>query len=68
MSALTHVQEILRIPPESGSRADGMTPYLRDILATIGITDQTFITLEGLSRGPEAVAVALADARARLPR
>jgi FMN-dependent NADH-azoreductase len=43
-----------------------LTPYLRDIFATIGITDLTFITLEGMSRGPDAVAVALSTARARL--
>jgi FMN-dependent NADH-azoreductase len=54
-------------PSPSGTPAqpDHLTPYLRDILATIGIADLTFITLEGLSRGPQAVAVALAAARTR---
>jgi FMN-dependent NADH-azoreductase len=56
-------------PSPSGAPAqpDHLRPYLRDILATIGITDLTFITLEGLSRGPEAIAAALAAARAALP-
>ena len=55
-------------PSPSGTPAqpDHLTPYLRDIFATIGITDLTFITLEGMSRGPDAVAVALSTARARL--
>jgi FMN-dependent NADH-azoreductase len=53
-------------PSPSGTPAqpDHLTPYLRDILATIGITDLTFITLEGLTRGEEALAAALANARA----
>jgi FMN-dependent NADH-azoreductase len=55
-------------PSPSGTPAqpDHLTPYLRDILPTIGITDLTFITLEGLSRGADAVAIALAAGRARL--
>jgi FMN-dependent NADH-azoreductase len=55
-------------PSPSGTPAqpDYLTPYLRDILATIGIRDLTFVTLEGLSRGPDAVASALGTARARL--
>jgi FMN-dependent NADH-azoreductase len=55
-------------PSPSGTPAqpDHLTLYLRDILATIGITDLTFITLEGMSRGPEAVAIALSVARSRL--
>jgi FMN-dependent NADH-azoreductase len=55
-------------PSPSGTPAqpDHLTPYLRDILATIGITDLTFITLEGSSRGPDAVATALAAGRTRL--
>jgi len=50
----------------AAAQPDHLTPYLRDIFATIGITDLTFITLEGMSRGPDAVAVALSTARARL--
>jgi FMN-dependent NADH-azoreductase len=53
-------------PTGTPAQPDHLRPYLRDILATIGITDLTFITLEGLSRGPEAVAAALAAARARV--
>lgn len=45
---------------------DHLTPYLRDILATIGITDLRFIFLEGLSRGEEAVDAAYQSAREQL--
>jgi FMN-dependent NADH-azoreductase len=38
---------------------DFLTPYLRAIFATIGIASVEFVRLEGLSRGPEAVARAL---------
>jgi FMN-dependent NADH-azoreductase len=53
-------------PTGTPAQPDHLTPYLRDILATIGITDLTFITLEGSSRGPDAVATALAAGRTRL--
>ena len=55
-------------PAPSGTPAqpDHLTPYLRDILATIGITDLTFVTLEGLTRGEGAMATALANARAQI--
>lgn len=55
-------------PSPSGTPAqpDHLTAYLRDILATIGITGLTFVTLEGLTRGEEAVAAALVGARARI--
>jgi FMN-dependent NADH-azoreductase len=53
-------------PGSTPAQPDHLTLYLRDILATIGITDLRFITLEGLSRGPDAVATALAGARARV--
>jgi FMN-dependent NADH-azoreductase len=49
-----------------GDRArqpDHLTPYLKDILATIGITDLRFIVLEGLARGEEAVNEAYQSAR-----
>lgn len=42
----------------AGKRArqpDHLTPYLRDILSTIGITELHFILLEGLARGDLAV-------------
>jgi FMN-dependent NADH-azoreductase len=38
---------------------DFLTPYLRAIFTTIGIETVDFLPLEGLSRGPEAVARAL---------
>ena len=53
-------------PNGTPAQPDHLTPYLRDILATIGIVDLTFIILEGLSRGEDAIAAALANARARI--
>ena len=53
----------------TGDRArqpDHLTPYLRDILATIGIKDLKFIHLEGLSRGQNAVDGAYLEARAAM--
>jgi FMN-dependent NADH-azoreductase len=35
---------------------DFLTPYLRTIFETIGISTVEFVALEGLARGPEAVA------------
>lgn len=48
----------------SGERArqpDFLTPYLKAILATIGLRDLTFFSVQGTGHGPEAVA----EARAR---
>ncbi len=42
---------------------DHLTPYLKDILATIGIKDLRFILLEGLARGEDAVDEAYRRAR-----
>ena len=55
-------------PSPSGTPAqpDFLTTYLRAIFGTIGITDLQFITLEGLSRGPEALAQALEAGRVRI--
>ncbi len=55
-------------PSPSGTPAqpDFLTTYLRAIFGTIGITDLQFITLEGLSRGPEALAQALGAGRGRI--
>jgi FMN-dependent NADH-azoreductase len=53
-------------PTGTPAQPDHLRPYLRDILATVGITDLTFITLEGLSRGAEAVAAAMAAGRAQV--
>ncbi len=41
------------------AQPDFLTPYLRAILATIGIESVGFLRLEGLARGPAAVARAL---------
>jgi FMN-dependent NADH-azoreductase len=51
----------------SGERArqpDFLTPYLKAILATIGLQDLTFFSIEGSALGPDA----LAEARARTDR
>lgn len=45
---------------------DFLTPYLRAILATIGIKDVRFLSLQGMTRGPEAVARATEAAHATL--
>lgn len=45
---------------------DHQTPYLRQVLAFLGLRDVRFIHAEGLSRGPEALARGLADARATM--
>ncbi len=51
---------------EPARQPDYLTPYLRAILATIGIRDVAFHNLEGMGRGPDAVARALDGARAWL--
>ena len=55
-------------PSPSGTPAqpDFLTPYLRAIFGTIGITDLHFITLEGVTRGADAQATALTAARDRI--
>jgi FMN-dependent NADH-azoreductase len=55
-------------PSPSGTPAqpDFLTTYLRAIFGTIGIADLQFITLEGLSRGPEALAQGLEAGRGRI--
>ena len=42
---------------------DSQVPYLRTMLAFLGMTDVEFVYAEGLSMGPEAEARALASAR-----
>ena len=51
---------------EPARQPDYLTPYLRAILATIGIRDVAFHNLEGMARGPDVVAGALDGARAWL--
>lgn len=45
---------------------DFLTPYLRAIFATIGLHTTNFITLEGVTRGPEAHANAVVTAETAL--
>lgn len=55
-------------PAPSGAPAqpDFLTPYVRAVLATIGITDLRVLTLEGVTRGADIAAAAFATARAAL--
>jgi len=55
-------------PTGAPPQPDFLTPYLRAIFATIGLRTVHFITLEGATRGPEALARALTTARATLDR
>lgn len=45
---------------------DTQTPYLRNILGFLGMTDVTFLHAEGLAMGEESVAKALADVQAQI--
>ncbi|WP_407361876.1 FMN-dependent NADH-azoreductase [Pseudomonas luteola] len=45
---------------------DHQEPYLRQVLGFIGITDVTFIHVEGVAMGPEAMAKGLELAKAQL--
>lgn len=47
---------------ERARQPDFLTPYMREILATIGLRDTRFIKLEGVTRGEEAAAEAWAGA------
>jgi FMN-dependent NADH-azoreductase len=55
-------------PSPSGTPAqpDFLTTYLRAIFGTIGITDLHFVTLEGVTRGADALTQALAAGRSRI--
>lgn len=46
--------------------ADTQVPYLRTVLAFLGMTDVEFIYAEGLAMGPEAERQALAGAQAQI--
>jgi FMN-dependent NADH-azoreductase len=52
------------VPPQP----DFLTPYLRAVFATIGLRDVRFLTLEGVTRGPEMRDAAFAAARAKLAK
>ena len=51
---------------ERAKQADFLTPYLKYALASIGISDVHFFPLQGLVFGPEAVALAVEEARLQL--
>jgi FMN-dependent NADH-azoreductase len=49
-----------------GTERDSQVPYLKSVLAFLGMTDVRFVFAEGLAMGPEAEARALAGARAEI--
>jgi FMN-dependent NADH-azoreductase len=53
------------IPP---MQPDFLTPYLQTVFETIGMPSVEFVRLEGMSRGPEAVARALDAAQSWIER
>jgi len=55
-------------PIGTPAQPDFLTPYMRVILATIGIHDLNVITLEGVTRGAEQAERAVAHARAEMVR
>jgi FMN-dependent NADH-azoreductase len=57
-------------PSPSGAPAqpDFLTPYVRAVLSTIGITDLHILTLEGVTRGADIADAAFAQARKVLDR
>jgi len=46
--------------------SDTVVPYLRNVLAFLGMTDVHFVYAEGLAMGPEAEAQGIADAQAQI--
>jgi FMN-dependent NADH-azoreductase len=50
----------------AGTGNDHQTPYIRQVLGFLGITDVTFVYAEGLNMGDEPKAAALAAARAEI--
>ena len=46
--------------------ADSQTPYLKSVLAFLGMTDVEFIFAEGLAMGAESANKAFAEAEARI--
>jgi len=51
---------------EQARQPDFLTPYLRNVLSTIGIHDLEFVHLQGLVRGQEHAEAMLAQAREQL--
>jgi len=52
----------------AGTPADTQTPYLRDFLAFVGITDVEFVYAEGLAMGEATKSEALAAAQSNIRR
>jgi FMN-dependent NADH-azoreductase len=50
----------------AGTPADSQTPYLRSVLAFLGMKDVEFIYAEGLAMGPDAEVAALDNARSQI--
>jgi FMN-dependent NADH-azoreductase len=55
-------------PTGTPPQPDFLTPYLRAVLNTIGLTSLYILPLEGVTRGPEMLARSLERARAALAR
>jgi FMN-dependent NADH-azoreductase len=55
-------------PTGAPAQPDFLTPYVRAVLATIGITDLHILTLEGVTRGAEIAEAAFGRAREALDR
>jgi len=55
-------------PTGAPAQPDFLTGYVRAVLSTIGVKDLHILTLEGVTRGPEMVETAFAQARACLDR
>jgi FMN-dependent NADH-azoreductase len=53
-------------PGGIAAQPDFLTPYLRAVLATIGLTRLSILALEGMTRGDPEIADALQAAQARL--
>lgn len=51
---------------DEARQPDFLTPYLRHVLATIGLKRVTFVAVEGTARGPELLQLARARAEAAL--
>ncbi|EHK68294.1 FMN-dependent NADH-azoreductase [Achromobacter arsenitoxydans] len=49
-----------------GTPSDTLTPYLRQMLAFLGMTDVTFVAAEGMAMGEVAALEGLAQARQRI--
>jgi FMN-dependent NADH-azoreductase len=55
-------------PTGTPAQPDFLTPYMRAVLSTIGITELNVLTLEGVTRGADFAEAAFGRARAALDR